>query len=228
MEVPLRRESLAVSTEELLGRPLNDVEQKHAPKQLWIGTRRGVPLPGPRTAIVGTRKPSERGIEAAREIASFLTKKKIVIVSGLAEGIDTAAHVSTIMEGGSTVAVIGTSLDKSYPKKNSDLQDTIIQEHWVVSQFEPGSPTLRRDFVMRNRTMALISDASIIIEAGETSGALYQGWETLRLGRPLFIWKDIVEDDSLRWPSKMLDYGAVPLFDPNDVMEALPSSNLDP
>ena len=223
--MPLPREVLVASIEELLGRPLNDVEQKNAPKQLWIGTRRGVPLPGPRTAIVGTRKPSKRGIEAADEIASFLAKKKVVVVSGLAEGIDTAAHEATIREGGPTIAVIGTALDKSYPAKNSKLQETIMQKHWVVSQFQPGHPTQRRNFVMRDWTMALIADASIIVEAGETSGAMYEGWETLRLGRPLFLWTELLEDPSLKWPGEMLDYGAVSLLDLDDVMDSLPSSN---
>ena len=72
--------------------------------------------------------------------------------------------------------------------------------------------------------MALISDASIIVEAGESSGALHEGWETLRLGRPLYIWKNIFENASLKWPKKMLEYGAVELSDPEDLLQFLPSS----
>ncbi len=72
--------------------------------------------------------------------------------------------------------------------------------------------------------MALLSDASIIIEAGETSGSLHQGWEALRLGRPLFISKIIMNNDSLKWPKKMIEYGAVELTEPEEVIDMLPSS----
>ncbi|MCL5069238.1 MAG: DNA-protecting protein DprA [Thaumarchaeota archaeon] len=182
------------------------------------------PLPGPRTAIVGSRKASPEGIKAAYEIATFLAGKGVVIVSGLAEGIDTSAHRAAIGKAGRTVAVLGTSLDRNYPAKNAELQKTIMREHWAVSQFPTGCPTQPKNFVLRNRTMALISDASIIVEAGESSGSLHQGWEALRLGRPLFIWKRIIGDGSLRWPKKMLDYGAVELRESEQVVEVLPSS----
>jgi len=146
------------------------------------------------------------------------------VVTGLAEGIDTAAHEATIRQGGSTVAVLGTPLDKSYPAKNRGLQQTIMRDHWAISQFPVGHPTEPKDFVIRNRTMALISDASIIVEASETSGSLHQGWEALRLGRPLFISKVITSDDSLKWPKKMMDYGAGELTEFEQVIEVLPSS----
>ncbi len=223
--MPFRRKVLVLSPEELLGRPLNDVEQKYAPKELYLASTRGVPLTGPRTAIVGSRKASDRGIRAAEDIASFLVKENVLIVSGLAEGIDTAAHTSAIEEGGSTAAVLGTPLNKTYPAKNAKLQEIIMDKHWAMSQFPIGSPVQPRNFVIRNRTMALISDASIIVEAGESSGSLHQGWEALRLGRPLFIWEDIFNDASLRWPGKMLEYGAVKLTDPRQVLEVLPSSS---
>ncbi len=224
MQTPLRSEFRKVSPDELLGRPLNDVERKNAPDLLHVGTGKSLPLPGPRVAIVGSRKASARGIETASDLASFLGSKSIVIVSGLAEGIDTAAHESAIEHGGSTVAVIGTPLNRSYPAKNAELQEAIMAEHWLISEFQQGSPTRPRNFVMRDKTMALISDASIIVEAGESSGALYEGWETLRLGRPLYIWKDIFENAPLKWPKKMLEYGAVELSDPEDVLQFLPSS----
>ena len=93
----------------------------------------------------------------------------------------------------------------------------------VISQFPIGYPVRPKNFVIRNRTMALISNASIIIEAGETSGSLHQGWEALRLGRPLFIWKTILENGALNWPEKMLRYGAIELDDPEHVVDVLPS-----
>ena len=214
----------SVSSEDLLGRPLNEIEEKYAPEKLFVASNKGLPLPGPRIAIIGSRKASPRGITLAKELASFFVKKGVVIVSGLAEGIDTASHETTIQKGGLTIAVLGTPLDKSYPAKNDQLQETIMREHYAVSQFRVGYPTEPKNFVIRNRTMALIADASIIIEAGETSGSLHQGWETLRLGRPLFISKVITGNRSLKWPKKMMEYGAMELSAPDQVTEILPSS----
>ena len=225
MEGPMRVGFSAMSTETLLGRPLNDIEQKFAPDELYVATGKEIPVPGPRTAIVGSRKASQEGIEAASKMASLLAKKGVVIVSGLAEGIDTAAHKAAIAKGGLTIAVLGTSLDRNYPAKNAELQKIVMREHWAISQFPIGYPTEPKNFVIRNRTMALISDASIIVEASESSGSLHQGWEALRLGRPLFIWKSIVEDPSLKWPKKMMEYGAIELGEPEEVMDVLPSSN---
>lgn len=212
----------SVSPPELLGRPLNEIEQKFAPSKLFLSSRKDIPLPGPRVAIVGSRKASSQGILLTQEIATFLAKKSIIVVSGLAEGIDTAAHEAAIRQGGSTVAVLGTPLDKTFPAKNYGLQKTIMHEHWAISQFPVRYPTQPENFVIRNRTMALISDASIIVEAGETSGSLHQGWEALRLGRPLFISKIITGDASLKWPKRMMDYGAVELTDFEEVIEVLP------
>ncbi|MDH2900614.1 MAG: DNA-processing protein DprA [archaeon] len=224
MDMSARPSFSSVSPQELLGRPLNEVEEKYAPKVLYIATRKEIPIPRPRTAIIGSRKASEKSKTTAAEISAYLAQKGVVIVSGLAEGIDTAAHVAAIKAGGRTVAVLGTSLDKSYPAKNAELQKTIMQNHWVISQFPEGYPTTQKNFVIRNRTMALISDASIIMEAGETSGSLHQGWETLRLGRPLFLWTTLVNNPSLEWPRKMMEYGAIELKDVEQVFDVLPSS----
>ncbi|MFB5600566.1 MAG: DNA-processing protein DprA [Nitrososphaeraceae archaeon] len=86
-----------------------------------------------------------------------------------------------------------------------------MYNHLAISQFHSNHRTTPKDFVIRNRTMALISDATIIVEAGETSGSLHQGWEALRLGRSLFIWKSIFNKTQLTWPEKMLKYGAIEL-----------------
>ncbi|MHB8566722.1 MAG: DNA-processing protein DprA [Nitrososphaerales archaeon] len=216
---------ISASPQELLGRPLNEIEQKYAPHQLFIATGKMLPLPGPRVAIVGSRKASSEGIILARKVASFLARNCVLVVSGLAEGIDTAAHEAAMAEGGSTVAVLGTHLNESYPAKNDPLQKKIMRDHWAISQFPVGNPTQPKNFVIRNRTMALLSDASIIIEAGEKSGSLHQGWEALRLGRPLYMSKIITTNPSLRWPKEMMKYGALELPDLNEVLEILPSSD---
>lgn len=224
VDMSRNQQFLSISPEQLLGRPLNEIEEKYAPKALYVATSNGIPIPKPRTAIIGSRKASEEGRRAAAEISSHLAKKGVVIISGLAEGIDTAAHMAAIKVGGKTVAVLGTPLNKYYPAKNAQLQETIMRDHWLVSEFPEGFPTTPKSFVIRNRTMALISDASIIMEASETSGSLHQGWETLRLGRPLFLWTTIVRNSSLQWPRKMIQYGAIELEDVEQIFDVLPSS----
>jgi len=172
---------------------------------------------------VGSRQASNEGLRAASEIAKALVKRDVTIVSGLAAGIDTAAHVAAIDGGGRTIAVLGTPLDRVYPAQNARLQDTIMAEHCAVSQFKLGLSIQRKNFVIRNRTMALICDASVIIEGGESSGTRHQGWEALRLGRPLFLWHSLLRNPSLRWPRKMLDYGAVEYESPDSIINELPT-----
>jgi DNA processing protein len=145
-----------------------------------------------------------------------------VIVSGLAEGIDAVAHRTAIEQGGRTIAVVGTPLDRAYPASHAELQAVIARDHLLVSQFPVGAPVQRKNFVLRNRTMALVAHASVIVEAGEGSGSLSQGWEALRLGRPLFLMRSLVES-TLQWPSVMLDHGARVLSNPEELFPYLPS-----
>lgn len=215
----------SVTVNTLLGRSLNDVEQKYAPGILYIRGTLKIPLPKPRVSIVESRKASPNGLLDARSIAEVLAAKEVIIVSGLAEGIDTSAHLATMEAGSKTITVLGTPLNKTFPAKNLNLQQEIMRDHLAISQFQIGHPTRPKDFVIRNRTMALISDATIIVEATNQSGSLHQGWEALRLGRPLFIWKSIMNKHDLVWPEKMLRYGAIELSDPEDVLESLPSSS---
>jgi DNA processing protein len=214
----------SIDLQSLLGRPLNDIEKTNAPKMIYYKGVMKFPLPCARVSIIGTRGPSKEGILAAEEVSKILIKKKVVIVSGLAKGIDTIGHETAIKYGGKTIAVIGTPLNKTYPKENTELQKEIMKNHLVISQYPVGHPTTKKDFVLRNRTMALISDASIIVEAGEGSGSLYQGWETLRLGRPLFICKSVVHNPKLKWAKEMIEYGAIELDNPIDILEILPSN----
>jgi DNA processing protein len=149
-------------------------------------------------------------------------------MSGLAAGIDHAAHVATMEAGGRTIAIIGTALSSVYPAKHRALQQLLMREHLVVSQFAEGQPTTRGDFVVRNRTLALVADAAVIVEAEEMSGSLTHGWEALRLGRPLFLMASILERRDLLWPRKLLEYGAMVLRDPTDLFSVLPARVDDP
>ncbi len=213
-----------ISVKTLLGRPLNDIEVRYAPETLYVKGPLKIPLPKPRVSIVGSRKASEAGLFDARSIARSLATNGVVIVSGLAEGIDTSAHLSALDAGSKTIAVLGTPLNKTFPAKNFPLQQEIMKNHLAISQFEIGQPVRPGNFVTRNRTMALISDATVIVEASNDSGSIHQGWEAIRLGRPLFIWKSLINRNDLPRVQRLLSYGAIELSDPEEILEFLPSS----
>jgi DNA processing protein len=211
----------AYKPEELLG-PLNPVEQANAPPVLYASGDTGLLHHGLRVAVVGSRSASADGIKRTAQLARFLVSHGVVVVSGLAEGIDTSAHRSAIDAGGHTIAVLGTPPERAYPKENADLQRLIVERHLALTQFGPGCPVTRTNFPRRNRTMALVAAASVIVEAGNSSGALSQGWEALRLGRLLFIMKSTVENPELSWPTEMLKYGAQILSRPEEVLDFIP------
>lgn len=218
-EIPAIQE---VAVEQLLGRPLNPYEKRYAPQRLFICGLIAVPFQFSRVAVIGTRQPSPEGLAFVKKLVKKLSDNRVIIVSGLARGIDTAAHREAIRCGGQTVAVLGTPLTRFYPPENKELQLQIMSQHLAISQFPENHITRRRDFILRNRTMALISDATVIVEAGETSGSLSQGWETLRLGRPLFI-SPIILDRRLKWPQSMMNYGARVLSDVEELLDELPA-----
>lgn len=217
---------MTITSEELLG-PLNEIERKYAPPRLFVAGGLEFPLPHPRVAIVGTRTPSDQGRKIARKLAGALARQRVIIVSGLARGIDTEAHKAAIDANRITIAVLGTPLSQSYPPENTQLQSIIMRSHLAVTQFDDRHPTSPRNFVLRNRTMALIADASVIVESGEGGGSLHQGWEALRLGRPLFIHTNEFAKPRLAWPREMADYGAVEFKEAGDILDSLPTARLD-
>lgn len=157
-------------------------------------------------AIVGTRNVSPEGAVRARRLARELVRAGAVIVSGLAKGVDTEALQEAISAGGRVIAVIGTPIDKAYPIENAELQMTIARDHLLISQFPSGTRTFPSHFPERNRVMATLTDATAIIEAGDTSGTLHQAAECRRLDRWLFIARNVVENPDLQWPRKFTDY----------------------
>lgn len=155
-------------------------------------------------SIVGTREVSDAGWARAKRLARELADLGVVVVSGLARGVDTAALSSAIEAAGKTIAVIGTPLSKAYPAENYQLQETIWKHHLLISPFPEGEMVFKSNFPKRNRVMAAITDATVIIEASDTSGTLHQAAECQRLGRWLFIAKSVAEDPNLKWPKSFL------------------------
>lgn len=198
---------VSLPVRDILGE-LTPVEQKLAPGVLHVAGDVDLLRASPKVAVVGSRKASPEGLTNAMRVADTLVGLGATVVSGLAQGIDTAAHKAALRAGGRTFAVIGTGLDISYPRGNQRLQQHLMTNFAVVSQFRAGSPPARRNFPQRNRTMALLSDALVIVEAAEKSGTISQGWETLRLGRTLFLLEAVANNPALSWPAEMRRYGA--------------------
>jgi DNA processing protein len=213
------------SVPDLLG-PLNEFESKNAPDRIFAVGDVQLFHAGPRVSIVGARKATGIGLQRARKLAKILAEKGVVVVSGMAEGIDTAAHRATLAAGGKSIGILGCPLDVLFGQADRELRITMMREHLVLSQFPPGHPVLRSNFPRRNRTMAILTHATVIVEASDSSGSLSQGWEALRIGRPLFLMQSIVDNPDLKWPAEMRDYGAEVLGseDLDLLLEVLPPS----
>lgn len=196
-------------TETFFG-PLNQFERRHAPEYLYLAGDRALLEAGRRVAIVGSRRVSRDDLDLARSVTEAVVNAGITVVSGLAEGIDTVAHRAAIELGGRTVAVIGTPLSRAYPASNAHLKKDIARHHLVVSQFPEEDKVQRQNFPMRNRTMAIISDATVIIAAAAKSGTRHQGWEAIDLGRPLAIMEPLASS-GIGWIEDQIRFGAEPL-----------------
>lgn len=194
---------------------LSSQEKAVAPKQLFYEGDFSLMTNGLRVSVIGSRNVSEKGIKRAELITKELVSRKIIIVSGLADGVDSSAHKTAIEMGGKTIAVLGTPLDKCFPSKNKGLLSEIKKNHLAISQFESGSRVFTSNFPLRNKTMALISEATLIIEATEKSGTRHQAWEAIRLGRTLFLMENLVRNNDLKWPLELLNYGAIVLTQEN-------------
>jgi DNA processing protein len=157
-------------------------------------------------AVVGTREVSPDGAARARKLGRQLAQNNVVVMSGLARGVDTEVLTSAVEHGGRVIAVIGTPVDRAYPAENTALQQEIAAKHLLISQFAPGARVFKGNFPERNKLMAALSDATVIIEAGETSGTLHQAVECVRLGRRLFIARSLMDDPHLQWPARFRHY----------------------
>lgn len=177
-------------------------------------------------SVVGSRAVSPEGVKRAQRVAIALSANNYTVVSGLAAGVDTAAHTATMKAGGRTIAVVGTPVNKYYPKENRALQDKVAEGHLLVSQFPFQQPTSPYNFPQRNFTMCGLSLATVIVEASETSGALYQATACIKEKRTLFIMKSLLENKSLKWPRKFVDQGAIVLDDIDTLLNCLHETKL--
>ncbi len=180
-----------------------------------------------RIAVVGSRNASEEGERRTRRLVRLLVDAGYTIVSGLAKGVDTVAHKTAIARGGNTIAVIGTPITESYPTENRELQDEIAENHLLISQVpicryaEQDYRSNRHFFTERNVTMSAISQATVIVEASETSGTLAQARAALQQGRKLFILDSCFQNPELTWPQHFEAQGAIRVTSVDDIRDAL-------
>lgn len=178
-------------------------------------------------AVVGSRKASAEGQQRAAQVAKGLVERDFTVVSGLAEGIDRAAHMAALACNGRTIAVIGTPLGSFYPRENRDLQERIAAEHLVISQVpvlryaRQAPPQNRFFFPERNVTMSALTEGTVIVEASDTSGTLTQARAALFQGRKLFILDSCFTRGDLTWPKRFEADGAIRVRKMDDIWNAL-------
>ncbi len=191
------------------------------PKKLFIRGR----LPAKRVktvAIVGTRKPSAYGREIATKIASECAKNSIVVVSGLALGIDSIAHRAAIDSGGKTIAVLANGVDKIYPRSHEDLGQKILQTNGaILSEYPNNTPARPWQFLARNRIVSGLADAVVIIEAASRSGTLSTANHALDQGKEIFAVPGNITSPLSAGCNQLIKNGANPLTSVEDLLDFL-------
>jgi DNA processing protein len=175
----------------------------------------------PRVAIVGTRAATPTGISDAREIAAFCAHAGITVVSGLAIGIDGAAHEGALDAGGLTVGVVATGLDVVYPRRHRRLYDRVRAQGLIVGENAYGTQPLPWRFPVRNRIIAALADAVVVVEATATGGARITANDAARFGRDVYALPGSRRNPAAAGCNALLLDGAKPLLDPSDVLFAL-------
>ena len=178
-------------------------------------------LSAPAIAVVGSRSATPYGKNVARYVADRLARSGAVVVSGLARGIDAAAHEAALQAGGATTAVLGTSLDIAYPRENARLMETIAARGLLLSEFPPGTRASRPNFPVRNRLIAGLSLGVVVIEAGERSGSLITARLAMEQGREVFAAPGSIFSPNSLGPHRLIQDGAKLLHSIDDLFEEL-------
>lgn len=159
-------------------------------------------------AIVGSRNPTRTGAETASAFAAQLARSGLIVTSGLAAGVDAAAHAGALQAGAPTIAVCGTGLDRVYPESSTDLAQRIRARGALVSEFPPGTPARREHFPQRNRIIAALSLGTLVVEAAQRSGALITAHRAIEYGREVFAIPGSIHNPLARGCHRLIREGA--------------------
>ena len=172
-------------------------------------------------AVVGTRRVTAYGRQITEELAAFLAANGITVISGLARGVDAIAHQTSLKAGGRTIGVLGSGVDKIYPPEHRALAEKMIEHGAIISDYPPGTPPEASNFPPRNRIVSGLSLAVVVVEAGETSGALITAGFAAEQGREVFAVPGSILAPQSKGTNKLIQNGALPLLSVNDLMQAL-------
>jgi len=172
-------------------------------------------------AMVGTRRATAYGREVARELGMSLAASGVTVVSGLARGIDVAAHQAALEAGGRTLAVLGSGLDQIYPPEHRALAEAITRSGALLSDYPPGTKPEGGNFPPRNRLISGLAKGVVIVEAGEGSGALITADYAAEQGRDVFAVPGSILQRSSRGTNKLIQQGAKPVLEAADILEEL-------
>jgi DNA processing protein len=172
-------------------------------------------------AIVGTRRVTAYGRQITEELAAYLASNRITLVSGLARGVDAVAHQTALKSGGRTIGVLGSGVDRIYPPEHRSLAEKMMESGAIVSDYAPGTPPDASNFPPRNRIISGLSLAVVVIEAGETSGALITAEFAAEQGREVFAVPGSILAPQSKGTNKLIQNGALPLLSVNDLMQPL-------
>ena len=200
------------------------LETTNPPERIFV--RGKLPDAGvPHIAIVGTRKATREGRELAKKTAKALAGRGFIIVSGLAMGIDTAAHTGALEAGGLTVAVLGTGIDKVYPAQNENLANRIILSGGaIMSEYASGTPSYQSNFLERNRIVAGLCAATVVIEAPARSGAIVTARLAAEYGREVFVFPGPAGHPQWAGSHALIRDGARLVHSTDDILEDLASN----
>ena len=182
----------------------------------------------PCLAVVGTRRPTIYGRQVTEEIVTELTQSKIIIVSGLARGIDSIAHRAALDAGGETIAIFASGLDIVYPAENAKLAQAIMEHGALMSEYPPGARPKAERFPMRNRIMSGLSLGVLVVEAGERSGALITAHQAVEQNREVFAIPGSILSPASKGTNRLIQEGAKLVCNCSDILEELNLSIVAP
>jgi DNA processing protein len=199
--------------------PRELLEIEAAPEALWLRGRTEILESSPRLAIVGTRAPTPYGEAQAARFAASLSRAGVAVVSGLARGIDQAAHRAVLREGGATIAVLGSGVDVPWPA--GPVAEEIADQGLLVSEFEPGQPPKPHHFPLRNRVISGLCRGVLVVEAAQAWGSLITARWAADQGRSVWAIPGRVDHPMSRGAHRLLREGAALVEDPEEILAEL-------